>query len=82
MWMELTALMCKNPLQARPPPPARRHPLGANPRRPPSAGENLRVEAIIRWGLRTFTDEAGHLWCALADYFLRQAQFEQARDMP
>jgi pre-mRNA-splicing factor SYF1 len=43
--------------------------------------KGLRVEAIIRSGLRTFTDEAGHLWCALADYFLRQAQFEQARDV-
>ena len=42
MWMELTALMCKNPLQARPPapppaptPPPPRLPLGADPARPP-----------------------------------------------
>ena len=41
----------------------------------------LRVEAILRSGLRTFTDEAGHLWCALADFFIRQAAFEQARDV-
>jgi pre-mRNA-splicing factor SYF1 len=41
----------------------------------------LRVESIIRSGLRTFSDEAGHLWCALADFFIRQASFEQARDV-
>ena len=39
------------------------------------------MEAIIHSGLRTFSDEAGHLWGALADYFIRQAQFEQARDV-
>lgn len=43
--------------------------------------KGLRVEAIIRSGLRTFTDEAGHLWCSLADFFIRQAHFEQARDV-
>ena len=59
LWMELCALVCKNP----------------------AAVKSLRVEAIIRSGLRTFTDEAGHLWCALADFFIRQAQFEQARDV-
>ena len=47
----------------------------------PQAVKQLRVEAIIRSGLRTFTDEVGHLWCALADFFIRQAGFEQARDV-
>jgi len=47
----------------------------------PQGVKGLRVEAIIHSGLRTFTDEAGHLWGALADYFIRQAQFEQARDV-
>lgn len=47
----------------------------------PQHVKSLRVEAILRSGLRTFTDEAGHLWCALADFFLRQAAFEQARDV-
>ena len=44
----------------------------------PMEVKQLRVEAIIRSGLRTFSDEAGHLWCALADYFIRLALFEQA----
>ena len=48
---------------------------------PTKVSPSLRVEGILRSGLRTFTDEAGHLWCALADYFIRQAQFEQARDV-
>ena len=47
----------------------------------PREVQKLRVEPILRSGLRTFTDEAGHLWCALADYFIRQASFEQARDV-
>lgn len=47
----------------------------------PGEVKRLRVEPIIRSGLRTFTDEAGHLWCALADFFIRQALFEQARDV-
>lgn len=45
----------------------------------PQQVKALRVEAILRSGLRTFSDEAGHLWCALADFFIRQASFEQAR---
>ena len=47
----------------------------------PKEVAGLRVEPMIRAGLRTFTDEAGHLWCALADYFIRQGAFEQARDV-
>ena len=47
----------------------------------PQQVKGLRVEAILRSGLRAFTDEAGHLWCALADFFIRQASFEQARDV-
>ncbi len=47
----------------------------------PASVRRLRVEAIIRSGLRTFSDEASHLWCALADYFIRQGLFEQARDV-
>ena len=45
--------------------------------RNPTHVKQLRVESIIRSGLRTFTDEAGHLWGALADFFIRQASFEQ-----
>ncbi|KAJ1619393.1 hypothetical protein T492DRAFT_890395 [Pavlovales sp. CCMP2436] len=41
----------------------------------------LRAEAIIRGGLREFESEVGYIWVSLADLFIRQAQFEQARDV-
>ena len=39
------------------------------------------MEAVIRAGIRRFTDETGRLWCALADYFIRSGLFEKARDV-
>jgi pentatricopeptide repeat protein len=39
------------------------------------------VDAIIRSGLKRFTDETGKLWCRLADYYVRLGQFESARDV-
>jgi len=42
---------------------------------------SLRVDAIIRGGLRRFTDMVGTLWNALADYYIRQGNFEKARDI-
>lgn len=39
------------------------------------------VEAVIRAGIRRFTDETGRLWCALADYFNRLGLFDKARDV-
>jgi pre-mRNA-splicing factor SYF1 len=41
----------------------------------------LRVEPVLRSGIRKFTDEVGRLWCALAEYFVRSGQFEKARDI-
>ena len=35
------------------------------------------MEAIIRGGLRRFTDQLGQLWCSLADYFIRSGHFEK-----
>ena len=42
---------------------------------------SLRVDPIIRGGLRRFTDMVGALWNALADYYIRQGNFEKARDI-
>ncbi|CAD7697059.1 unnamed protein product [Ostreobium quekettii] len=44
---------------------------------------SIKVEAIIRGGIRKFTDEVGRLWTSLADYFIRQGEsmFEKARDI-
>lgn len=41
----------------------------------------LNVDAIIRGGIRRYTQEIGRLWCALADYYIRLALFEKARDI-
>eukprot|EP00658_Telonema_sp_P-2_P002567 TRINITY_DN1096_c0_g1_i4.p1 TRINITY_DN1096_c0_g1~~TRINITY_DN1096_c0_g1_i4.p1 ORF type:complete len:438 (+),score=146.14 TRINITY_DN1096_c0_g1_i4:251-1564(+) len=47
----------------------------------PDKVTGMRVEAIIRQGLRKFTSEVGRLWCSLADYFIRKGHFDKARDI-
>ncbi len=42
---------------------------------------SIPVEAVIRAGIRRYTDEVGRLWQALAGYFIRLGQFEKARDV-
>jgi pre-mRNA-splicing factor SYF1 len=42
---------------------------------------SLNVDAIIRGGLRRYTDQVGHLWNSLADYYIRSGLFERARDI-
>lgn len=41
----------------------------------------LNVDAIIRGGIRKFTDEVGRLWTSLADYYIRRGLMEKARDI-
>ncbi|KAF8105548.1 hypothetical protein N665_0157s0122 [Sinapis alba] len=41
----------------------------------------LNVDAIIRGGIRKFTDEVGMLWTSLADYYIRKSLLEKARDV-
>ncbi|KAJ7968473.1 pre-mRNA-splicing factor SYF1 [Quillaja saponaria] len=41
----------------------------------------LNVDAIIRGGIRKFTDEVGRLWTSLAEYYIRRALHEKARDV-
>ncbi|KAK3188096.1 hypothetical protein Dsin_027657 [Dipteronia sinensis] len=41
----------------------------------------LNVDAIIRGGIRKFTDEVGRLWTSLADYYIKRNLFEKARDI-
>merc|ERR1719431_311476 len=47
----------------------------------PTQIKNLNVDAIIRGGLRKYTDQVGHLWNSLADYYIRSGLFERARDI-
>ncbi|RZF38032.1 hypothetical protein LSTR_LSTR006431 [Laodelphax striatellus] len=47
----------------------------------PDKVRSLNVDAIIRGGLRRYTDQLGHLWNSLADYYIRSGLFERARDI-
>lgn len=40
-----------------------------------------KVEQVIRYGIRYFTDEVGNLWCKLAAIFFKIGNFEKARDI-
>nr|XP_043636004.1 pre-mRNA-splicing factor SYF1-like [Erigeron canadensis] len=39
------------------------------------------VDAVIRGGIRRFSDEVGRLWTSLADYYIRRKLLEKARDV-
>ncbi|XP_064395800.1 pre-mRNA-splicing factor SYF1-like [Halichondria panicea] len=47
----------------------------------PGKISSLKVDPIIRGGIRRFTDMIGQLWCSLADYYIRSGHFEKARDI-
>lgn len=47
----------------------------------PDQVRSLNADAIIRCGLRRYTDQLGHLWCSLADYYVRSGLFDRARDI-
>lgn len=47
----------------------------------PDQVHSLNVDAIIRSGLRRYTDQLGHLWNSLADYYVRSGLFDRARDI-
>lgn len=48
---------------------------------PKDAIRAINVEAVIRSGISRFSDEVGKLWCRLADFYIRQGQFEMARNI-
>jgi len=47
----------------------------------PGEVKSLKIEPIIRSGIRQFSDEVGRLWISLGDHFIRLGQFEKARDV-
>ena len=47
----------------------------------PAEITTLPVDAILRGGVRKFTDEVGRLWTSLADFYIRRGLFEKARDV-
>ncbi|CAD5123791.1 DgyrCDS12102 [Dimorphilus gyrociliatus] len=47
----------------------------------PGKIHSLKVEPIIRQGIKRYTDQVGVLWNSLADYYIRNGHFEKARDV-
>ncbi|KAJ8300429.1 hypothetical protein KUTeg_021948 [Tegillarca granosa] len=47
----------------------------------PDKVTSLKIEPIIRQGLKRYTDQIGVLWNSLADYYIRGGHFERARDI-
>lgn len=47
----------------------------------PNKVHSLNVDSIIRQGIQRYSDQVGILWCALAEYYIRAAHFEKARDV-
>jgi len=47
----------------------------------PECSRGLRVEAILRQGLSSFQDQTGRLWTALASFFIRNGNYDKARDV-
>ncbi|VDM38472.1 unnamed protein product [Toxocara canis] len=47
----------------------------------PNKVHSLNVDSIIRQGIQRYSDQVGVLWCALAEYYIRAALFEKARDV-
>ena len=43
----------------------------------PDKVTSLKVEPIIRQGLKRYTDQIGVLWNSLADYYIRGGHFER-----
>ncbi|KAJ3693391.1 hypothetical protein LUZ60_008871 [Juncus effusus] len=41
----------------------------------------IKVDAIIRGGIRKFTDAVGRLWTSLGEYYVRRGLYEKARDV-
>ncbi|KRX41023.1 Pre-mRNA-splicing factor SYF1 [Trichinella murrelli] len=47
----------------------------------PSKVTSLNAELLVREGVEKYPDQTGALWCSLADYYIRDGCFEQARDV-
>jgi pre-mRNA-splicing factor SYF1 len=43
----------------------------------PDKVQSLRVDLIIRQGIRRYTDQVGPLWNSLAEYYIRSRNFEK-----
>lgn len=49
--------------------------------RHPEHCRGIRVDAILRGGIRKFAHEVSRLWIALAEYYINRLRFHRARDV-
>lgn len=47
----------------------------------PNQIHSVNVELVLRNGIKTFSEESGRWWCALAEYYNRMGNNEKARDV-
>ena len=47
----------------------------------PDKVKSLNVNAILREGIKRYSDQQGMLWISLAEYYIRSGLFEKARDI-
>jgi len=47
----------------------------------PDKVTSLKMEPIIRQGIKHYSDQVGQLWNSLADYYVRSGNFEKVRDI-
>ncbi len=47
----------------------------------PDKVKSLKVDAIIRQGIKRYSDQVGLLWNSLADYYIRSAHFEKVNQL-
>ena len=45
----------------------------------PTKVQSLKVDPIIREGIKRYSDQVGLLWNSLADYYIRSSHFEKVR---
>jgi len=47
----------------------------------PGSIKSLDVDAVIRSGIRRFPHQVGHLWCALAEFYVTDGRFIKSKDI-
>jgi len=47
----------------------------------PDKVTSLKIEPIIRQGIKRYSDQVGQLWNSMADYYIRSGNFEKVRDI-
>jgi len=47
----------------------------------PGKIKTLDVDAVVRSGIRRFPHQVGHLWCALAEFYVTDGRFAKAKDI-